>query len=349
MQSLDKIAGRLIESGDASACLDNLRCMYPNLNTLRTVVTRLKRLVLKRNIHDDSYADAIEAYRRHLMTLDDPKRRADLENFIRIPLERQVKLQKKIMLGDPTLCQPEDVAFYTSIRLTPSYVDMLRLTPEEHHQWKTNADESLRRKSQNVIRIERCDDLVTIARSILRQDCPPADDVIIALALVTGRRMVELLLTGDFQLDPHDKYGLFFSGQAKSGLRQLASMTSDYQSRYHIPVLASGTSILRSFQRIRKGLGNITEPKQVNTQWCKRLNHRVRQLIHPDVTFHDLRMLYGLVSFEVFKPHRYGINGWISRVLGQDGPYVSCHYTKIQISGCSRLCRRQRGDEDLDA
>jgi hypothetical protein len=52
--------------------------------------------------------------------------------------------------------------------------------------------------------------------------------------------------------------------------------------------------------------------------------------------------MYALISYEAFKPHSYGCNGWVSKVLGHHSVGMSVHYTTMQVSGVNRIARYGR-------
>jgi hypothetical protein len=201
--------------------------------------------------------------------------------------------------------------------------------------------ESSRRRlvdvSSQVVHVERMDERIMECRRIIRDDTSPMSDLAVALAMATGRRMVELFLTGTMTPDPYgSKYTLVFSGQAKTGSRAIASMEGDAPLTYRIPCLATASSIIRALSRLR-GLAPAQTSGEVNSRYCRQLNTRARELVHPDICYHDLRTLYALVSFEVFRPHQYGLNGWVAKVLGHSSLSMSVHYTKLQVSGIDRI------------
>eukprot|EP00952_Eustigmatos_sp_NYUAD-ZCMA_P005571 24248-Eustigmatos_ZCMA.PRE.1 len=88
---------------------------------------------------------------------------------------------------------------------------------------------------------------------------------------------------------------------------------------------------------------------RINSTWSKKTNAYVKEHIHPELGFHDMRTLYALLTFEACKPHTYGINGWVGKTLGHAGVSMSVHYTRMQVYGINKIRRHYReATEDYD-
>eukprot|EP00952_Eustigmatos_sp_NYUAD-ZCMA_P014516 56499-Eustigmatos_ZCMA.PRE.1 len=81
--------------------------------------------------------------------------------------------------------------------------------------------------------------------------------------------------------------------------------------------MAPKNRLISALQRLRQvaGTDNMTST-QVNSKYSSKLNAFVKANVHREMTFRDLRTLYLVLTWELFKPHRYGINDWGQRVLG---------------------------------
>jgi hypothetical protein len=339
------IVDRLVASRDATVCLAEVDAKYDKLTTKRSALSRIKAAAIARNIRHDDYDAAMHAARASLR--NDPAREATLVAFGACPLSRQLKIQHKIRMGQHDgLCDDRDVEVYRDMPLCPPWIAQLHLSPVETQAVIESGHGRLLELSTHVVHIEAMDDRIFEARRIIRDDAAPLDSLAVALAMCTGRRMVELLLTGSFSPDPYGgKYTVVFSGQAKAGARAITSMTTDTPLTYRIPVLASSTSIVRGVARLRL-LAPATSPTMVNTRYCRPLNARAKAMVHPGIRFHDLRTVYALVTFEAFRPHHYGLNGWVAKVLGHSGLGMSVHYTRMQVSGIHRIRRHNTSDDD---
>jgi integrase len=197
--------------------------------------------------------------------------------------------------------------------------------------------------SSSVIRVENADEIVAFARKTLKNADAGASELATALAIATGRRMIEIFQKGQFCEIPGQRYEVRFTGQAKAGLQEVASITHNKPLEYSIPVLAPAGNVIRGVARVR-GLCRSTtmDAKRINSNFCGRLNAFVKSEIHPELGFHDLRTFYALCSFEAFKPHTYSINGWIGKNLGHSGLNMSTSYTRMQVYGINKVRRQTR-------
>ena len=200
--------------------------------------------------------------------------------------------------------------------------DGAKLSKEEMDAIHRHRAERLVSASQSVKDVTALP-LVRWARRVLATpDDPSAShlDTIIALALVTGRRHVEVALLGRFDTGRDERY-VTFSGQAKSGINE--------HPAYEIPVLAPASDVMAAHVRILPLCEGRT-PVDVNNSFNAALNARLRQM-DPSLHFHDLRTMYTLLTFDVFRPHTFSINAWGHMVLGHSSLSVSVAYTKLRI------------------
>ncbi len=359
-QKLREMATKLTLDENVDACLAQLRQQYPKLCSLRTALSKLKMAVLETNKRHPTYHDTMAAWEEHVKqriveknaSPESLQRIKDFYNFQSCDLKRQLHIQKKIKLGQANdmFSHPQDLEFAASIKVAPDYVGQLHLNDEETKAVQEQQATQAMVMSSTVVRIENADDLVRHARRVLKggndADTPVPQticDLAIALALTTGRRMIEIFQKGQFSEVPGQKYAVLFTGQAKAGLQEIVGLQQNKMVEYTIPVLAPAAHIIRSIAVLR-GLGQtLTKtPKKINSEYCHRLNTQVRRHVHADLGFHDLRTLYALISFEVFKPHTFGLNGWVCNTLGHTGLGMSVAYTRMQVYGINKIRRHNR-------
>lgn len=135
------------------------------------------------------------------------------------------------------------------------------------------------------------DGLINLAETFLRSY--DWRELAIGLAILTGRRTVEIMKTGNLTVQK----GLFmrFSGQAKS----------KGNNAYIIPVLASPSKIKAALKRLRdlKDLTAVSEEK-VNTLCQKPLDRLVAKVMasytNDPTSMHDLRKIYARLSVTWF-------------------------------------------------
>lgn len=134
----------------------------------------------------------------------------------------------------------------------------------------------------------------------------------IGLAVLTGRRMAEILYTGEF--DAVDSNHVFFTGQLKQ---------NDNQG-YEIPVLCDANLIVKALSNLRV-LRSYKSIKNVNEKESGYLNKEVKK--HFDkyskgLSMHDLRRFYAYVCYhynfhlEAKAENRQTFDGYTKQILG---------------------------------
>ena len=336
------LADTLEATRDPAALLAEVAAAYPNLHSRRNMIYKTRQELLARNLRDDSYADAIRAQDAALTaessgSTADLRRIVTLRDFCRCDVKRQLMVQKKIATDPHTdVCDPRDRAFYTGLRILPSWVEAFSMSREEAKQCVRKSNDNLMRRSSEVVRIEDVAGLVRRCRDILKTS-ERTEELAVAVGLCTGRRLIEVMKTGSFKEVAGDKYRAIFSGQAKDGLRSIAAVNRNVSREYTIPLLAKRVDVDRALALVR-----ASPPS------ARRLSRAVQTIVHHDATFHFLRRLYARITFEVFKPHRYSPSAWTALVLGHDAVFISAYYMCIQISGLGNLRRAStREDHEL--
>lgn len=139
-------------------------------------------------------------------------------------------------------------------------------------------------------------------------------DVVIALALLTGRRMVEILATGRFELSDTPDH-LLFSGQAKTR----GSTAGNATEVFDIPVLASPELILKAIWYLEEGGYRLENTKDVNVKYSKPLSRQMvkwSELAEIEMEFKSLRALYAAVSYKRLGDTGKDDNTYYSEILG---------------------------------
>ena len=110
--------------------------------------------------------------------------------------------------------------------------------------------------------------MIDVAESLL--DSESAYNICAGLLLLTGRRTVEIWLTGNFEVIKKDH--VLFSGQAKN------ANAKEPRDNYEIPVLADANKIANALTRLReiKNLRGKTE-REVNSLTSNRLGKVVKK------------------------------------------------------------------------
>jgi hypothetical protein len=349
---LRAIATQLLMDEDLEGCLDRLRAMYPNLSSRRSALCKLKAAVVESNRRHPLYATHMQAWearvkervREQEASAESLKRMQECYSFQSCSLKRQLHIQRKIQLGqgDGLFSHPDDLAFVARAKLAPDFVFAIRLGADEAREVQEQQETKAKHLSNSVVRIDDGDAIVIWARKVLKDPKAKVLPLAVAVAIATGRRMIEIFQKGQFA-EEGQKYALRFTGQAKAGLQEIVGITRDQPLEYSIPVLASAGNIVRAVAKIRGLSQSLTvEPKTITSRWCRKLNEFVKQHVHEELGFHDLRTLYALITYESFKPHTYSINGWICKTLGHTGISMSVAYTRMQVYGINKIRRHNR-------
>lgn len=346
--TLNSIAQTLHDTRDTEQCMTILRRRHKGPMALRSALSRVRRWFVDRDERHPDYERLLLQRRESV----DSERAKTLDAFRACSLRRQLLLQRK-MRADPksTLFHAEDAAFVRDLPLLPDHVRDLVMNKDEQDALEDYSRDTMRQKSSDVIKIERADELIASCRRFLRDPDATMEEVAVGLGVCTGRRMVELFLTGSFVASPTDPYAVIFTGQAKKGHHAVDTIETDRSRPYTIPTLAPAGVVVEALARLRNKVASpVVAPCDVNRLVCRRVNSAVRVHVHPDMTFHGLRTLYALLSYESFKPHSYGVNAWVSHTLGHCGQTPSIHYTRMQVFGVSRITRHRRYviHEDFD-
>jgi hypothetical protein len=350
-KKVQAVAAILMADQNVDACLLALRQMYPNLCSFRSALSRIKYCILATNTHHPDYDAAMRTWQTTVenaasqdnATLETLKRLQEFQNFQKCSLKRQLHLQKKIALGQGAdfFSHPDDASYVTTLKLAPDYASKLHLNAGETRTLQEKQAANIKCLSSTVVRIENADELVADARRILKKATTEnACAIAVAIALTTGRRMIEVLQRGSFTEQPRQKYTLLFTGQAKAGLQEVVSITKNEAIEYTIPVLAPANVLVKAMAVLRKMTNTATmDSKHINSMWCRKLNEHVKSHVHPDLGFHDLRTLYALIAFEALKPHTYSVNAFVAKTLGHTGLGMSVAYTRMQVYGINKLRR----------
>lgn len=220
---------------------------------------------------------------------------------------------------------PKTDELLITLRLFPVYIDDLRITPTEKYAQMAKSRGALESKSSNVWEVQ-ASDLLQRARVILVDDKANAFDIAAALAVLCGRRMVEIFKTGTFETVARQPNTALFGGQVKS--------SNGSEHKYNIPLLAPLVQIKKALARLRelKSAKEMTND-EVNAKWCNSANSAASRLLQKKSKFHSLRMLYAVISFHATLPHTRSLNYHVSLVLGHSGLGNSLAYTCIHVTG----------------
>lgn len=153
-------------------------------------------------------------------------------------------------------------------------------------------------------------------------------DVSIAIALVTGRRMVEVHSTGRFEV--LDGQALMFVGQAKARYDTTAK-----ERPFEIPCLLP-TDLVNAGINYLSAM-RLDRPEEVNLKVSKPLQRQLKtswdSIAGTTVTYKDLRVIYAAIAAETRRPKSMSQTGYLATILGHGENDVSTanSYQKFEI------------------
>ena len=129
----------------------------------------------------------------------------------------------------------------------------LNVSPEEWAAWNAPSEDRLQERLENVQLVHDPEGLVATAVQLLHSQ--RWDEIVVGLAVTTGRRLSEVLKTGEFFLE--EPYTITFAGQLKRKDKLLTP--------YEIPTLCEARLVIDAWQRLRdlKACTDIDE-KQIS-------------------------------------------------------------------------------------
>lgn len=183
----------------------------------------------------------------------------------------------------------------------------------------------------------------------LEPNPPPALLIAAALIAVTGRRPIEILLTGNLLEVPPIKAGsttdalfdrsvhhakrwaMIFGGQAKTrGAETARNMP------YFIPVLAPPALILEVFEklRLRYNVQGLT-PQEVGNRAWKELGRYAKACFvdhaGEGIKPSELRAAYTTIAYERYAPEKFSWNRYTARILGHSEADIATSFSYDQF------------------
>jgi hypothetical protein len=126
-------------------------------------------------------------------------------------------------------------------------------------------------------------------------------ELVVGIALCTGRRLAEILKTGTFAVK--DPYTVWFEGQVKGRTR--------IPDRYELPTLVRGYLVVEAVAKLRRLVDcTAMEVEQVSQKYGKAVNETVERVYgeqipsrdHHHLSVHNLRSLYASMAVLWYAP-----------------------------------------------
>jgi hypothetical protein len=190
----------------------------------------------------------------------------------------------------------------------------LNFSAEEWEAMNAISEEKLQTRQENQQLLDHPQEIVNRAEKLLHSD--RWDDLVTGLAIVTGRRLTELLKTGRFF--PKSLYTVIFDGQLKRRDINLKP--------YEIPVLVNAELVLSAWRRLR-ALEDCTklDNEQVAQRYSKAASENaVRQFTglipqkssREDLHTHAFRAVYAHIAVLWFCPLPVSDRSYVNAILG---------------------------------
>lgn len=317
--------------------MKNLKEKY-TVSSFPSQMSRVKSEWYKYNDRNETVNLSIE------MAIDNLKKLGVSKNYIkemkrfgRDDLATQCK--KKRSAGSPGGFSGNDHVdlAIVSINLLPKYMENYHMSNEDKKIGSKLSSESLEKRSMTCIEIKDADKLLEKCKETIKNLDKDPFEIAACLGIVCGRRSIEILKTGHFYSSPKGSHACLFDGAAKK--------KSICVNHCDIPLLMKHKYVISAIEYVREKIPcNDLENSQVNSKYSHRLGDASKYLLK-DVTarFHDLRGIYGMISFNTFS-HECSINMWLKQVLIHDTLDTSIYYSRCRVHKCETKIGRWRFD-----
>ncbi|MEN9501714.1 MAG: Vibrio virus [Pseudomonadota bacterium] len=348
---IEAITQQLIEDAtdqaDTAAIADfsQLKRTYqPRLaiSTYRKYVTNLRNQLRDRNLRHHSLPTVVERYRQRF-----PAYHALLDALLAADAHT-AGLKRLHLLNAATERQdPEAFAAFNKIKTDHEACRHLFVGHMEKMALEQEQAEALHYRKTHTIKINP-DSIIKLINHLLTTPTKHHGLVFdyarlaIGIALATGRRAVEVIYTGQFQLI--DEHTLYFTGQAK----KRAGTEGDTPTKLTIPTLVPAPLVVASMQQLRAlepmldlQARMAQEPNErlsralVNKVTSINLNVKIKQLMGETFTFKDTRAMYARMAYAQFFNTHYWQNidedEFFRRLLGHQDYETVKAYRCIQL------------------
>lgn len=322
---------------DVFSVLQNLRDKY-TVSSFPSQMSRVKDEWFKyknyNDLYEPSYAKGLKYLKKQGIS------RKFIDQYIQFgqdDMKTQLQKQKTASKGALTGSSRTDNTI-SQLIILPEFMTDYRLTKTDSVNSHTLAAGNIEKRSKDCVEVTDADELVLRCRSIVKDLDEDPFVITAALGILTGRRSIELLKSGKFSPGSMGSYSSEFSGMAKK--RVGCTLEQD-----DIPLLIKYKYVNPCIDHIRSiikvdGLTNT----QVNSKYSHKLGDAAKILMESlNIRFHDLRAIYGTISFQSFKS-TWSINIWLKKVLIHDTLDTSIYYSRCSVEGCTLNLGRWKTD-----
>lgn len=328
---IEEQAELLYRTKDPKPVLDNLRQKYA-LSSFPSQMSRVKVQWCRYEDRHEQFEEAIEiGYRGACLPDNKCSKRAikELKQYMRDDLITQMKKWRAAKSSGGFSGDSRIDELICNVPILPTYMKEYRLTEADRSSSSDLAKRSLEERSKDCVEIPDADALIERCTERLKKNEDSPFVIAACLSVVCGRRSIELLKTGVFSegTDARSPYSCFFSGAAKK------KGVSD--ERCEIPILIKYKYLKAALRRVREMIPceNLTNA-QINARHSHKLGDAAKIITNDmRVRFHDLRCIYGMVSFQMFK-NNCSLNIWLKSCLMHEALDTSLFYSRCKIGSC---------------
>lgn len=326
----------LYRSKDSDLVLDNIRNKYAT-SSFCSQMSRVKTEWYSYNErHEDFFSTMNTGYDR-LKRTDTSNKKAlkELKYYIRDDLATQMKKRRSVNTPEG-FSGDEDVDFLvSSTPILPDYMRKYQISPEDRVVSSEMSRKSLEARSMDCVIVEDADALLEKCKKIIKELDDDPFYIAACISVVCGRRSIEILKTGNFQGVEGNDLSCLFSGAAKK--KVICNKFCE------IPLLMRSKYVIAGLKHIRElipcsGMTN----SQINSKYSHKLGDAAKILMdNLGVRFHDLRCIYGVASFRMYR-HDGSINIWLKKSLLHENLDTSVFYSRCKIEKCDTDLGRWR-------
>lgn len=317
---------------DAKPVLDNLRAKYA-LSSFPSQMSRVKVEWCKfEERHPDFFTVIDQGYRGACLPENGCPKKAvkELKQYMRDDMIMQMKKCRAAKSSEGFTGNASIDELVSKAPLLPDYMKEYRLTENDRTSSSELAKKSLETRSLDCVEIPDADALIARCVETIKNNTESPFVLAACISLVCGRRSIELLKTGVFSeaSEARGEYACFFTGAAKKKV-----MCDD---KCEIPLLIKFKHLKPALRRVRE---KIPCEHLTNTQINSRISHKLGDAAkivtgNMKLRFHDLRGLYGMISFQMFQ-NNCSLNLWLMRSLLHESLDTSVFYSRVKIGKCS--------------
>ena len=320
----------LYETKDSLLVLQNLRDKYA-LSSFPSQMTRVKEEWFR---YEDRHERFEKMYHHRLNALVADRVSSkfidQFKDFKMDGIKVQLEKAKKAAKGELTGSRRTDAAI-AKMRILPEYMKDYKLTATDLQNNTKLTTKFLEKRAMNCIKIEDGDELVSRCRKIIAELTENVFIIAAALAVLCGRRSIEILKVGQFKISGgnRDSYSCRFAGCAKK---------RGFQDKFKvIPLLIKFKYVHRALDHVRDRIcvEDMTN-SDINAKFSHKLGDSAKILTNSlETRFHDLRAIYGCLTHSMFQ-NNCSINIWLKLVLMHDNIDTSVFYSRCKVENCTK-------------